>query len=1291
VRTNLFVLALLVAAALVVSVLMIPGTYELAWLRFREGEIDAARDGLERAVAQGRSSPGMLGTLAEIYLAEGEPERAIELVERVVAADPANLAARERLGRLYLDARRVADHLRNLEELHRLDPGSARTRELADLYRSLGRGAERRAMLARLAGLGAATPAERVELAERLARERRRDEAREALRPLLAAPSPPPPRDAILLAAALAADAGDAAGLGGPLADRLREAADPGLTTLVAATLADRGRPDLALVLAGPLAGEDPGLGRALARIEAAAGRPEDAIRRLADLRARAPGDAGLAADLVDLSLSAGRGAQAFATLLAADPGALRPALLARAVEAARLAGRRDVVDAVARAVPPARLAYEPLLAAWIAFARGGAPAAGALLDRLAAPGAVAAPDLPDLARLLVAAGRPADALAALRRIPAEGDPAFLGRLYLAAGAPAEGLARLDGVPAAPGSELAAVRAILAAAAGRDAPALDWLAGSPGDAEAVAELAEAALAGGAARAAVAATAILLERAPGDAARTRHARALVAAGRAADALSLLSAAGRGAPEVEAARVLAWRALGEAGRALDHLLSLAGEGALADPLLPDLAGLALERDRPGDALAALSGRGAAALASGALSAEAAAALVARAVALGDAPRALDFARSFPPDLLAARPRLAARLALARGDGAEARRWIEAADRGYLDPMARLDLARLRRDAGQGAAALADLASVARAGALPPGAPTELAALYLGLARAGEGAKALARLRADAPSAEADAAWARLAVAAGAAREVEDWLRSAPAAAGDAALLRDVYHGAADRKSWPLALAAASALDAREPGPASRALLAAARLATGRPDLAADLLERDAAAGLSPEADAVYVEALAAAKDVRRLVPHLLARLADPGLDRGRATALLYPLDEALERAGAAPATPSAAPVAARLARELDGGPGDRTAAEARRIRLAVLLRLAPDAALPRLAEAAARAPREHGDQYLAALDRLGRRDEARAFAARLALDPGTPAAEARGLGFRLLELGDKPAAERVFLRLSEGAAPGSPDVSQLLFLWGPRPTPDQVALIERRARAARGAERTAWLRLMVEGGAPARALAVLAEAPPAPGRDPDLVALWLDALALGGDAAGIEAVVRRETPAATSVQALRRLAAAAEAAGRPAAAAPAWDAVLARDPDDRAALAGSARAANLDRRRAKARLLYERLEALGGADAESLFQHAELLLAAREGDAARPRFQAALDRLAKPSDDRERALRALALHRLGRSEEAVAELRPVVRRLPRDASLRADLANVLLDIGRTAEARELLDLP
>jgi hypothetical protein len=187
-----------------------------------------------------------------------------------------------------------------------------------------------------------------------------------------------------------------------------------------------------------------------------------------------------------------------------------------------------------------------------------------------------------------------------------------------------------------------------------------------------------------------------------------------------------------------------------------------------------------------------------------------------------------------------------------------------------------------------------------------------------------------------------------------------------------------------------------------------------------------------------------------------------------------------------------------------------PSERNAA------VSILLELkAYPEVVPALRQLAEQNPVKWVAVYSEAAAAAGRRAELPAFWHETAMKPAVPADLRRQLAFRLLEVGDKPLGEQVFRVLAAAAPPQNPDVRMLLYIWGPRPSPDQLDWIEARARRASGAEKAEWMKTLVDRGAPGRAVAAYRASSPADAREPaaEAYATALEALgdraALAGD--------------------------------------------------------------------------------------------------------------------------------------------------------------------------------------
>ena len=332
------------------------------------------------------------------------------------------------------------------------------------------------------------------------------------------------------------------------------------------------------------------------------------------------------------------------------------------------------------------------------------------------------------------------------------------------------------------------------------------------------------------------------------------------------------------------------------------------------------------------------------------------------------------------------------------------------------------------------------------------------------------------------------------------------------------------------------------------------------------------------------------------------------------------------------------------------------------------------------------------------YEDALRKAGRREELLAFWRTRAARPDLPHSERRSVADRMLEAGQKELAEQVLLEMARHAPPESSDVSQILFLWGPRPAPAALDWLEARARASSGAARAAWLNHLTNAGAPRRAIAVMVGQEPPPRSAP--LDAYLNALVAAHDGAALSAVLDRAAGLENDPQRLRRFGRLALELGQNAAARKAYGKLLSVAPSDPEALRrlGVLTYSAADYSAAKGYLA--RYLSLGDGDYESNYYYGELLLREKGRGAAQTYYERALRQIerALPQIDRSpqtafavRVTRAQLLYRMGRGEESLAAFETLLGQRPRDKNLRADYAAILLDQGRREAAQRILSMP
>ena len=553
------------------------------------------------------------------------------------------------------------------------------------------------------------------------------------------------------------------------------------------------------------------------------------------------------------------------------------------------------------------------------------------------------------------------------------------------------------------------------------------------------------------------------------------------------------------------------------------------------------------------------------------------------------------------------------LAGADAAAAREWPVEEKADLADRWIRL---------GEWAPAFRLLAALVRSDELPEWALEDFVSVCLELHREGEGLPLLEDARRRRPTLAVQSCWAPLAARAGQERAVIAWLKGLPPGAPSDPTLQQLCDLAEAGSQTNLLLSAAQRLYERRRGNADLARWVEALVQAGRP---ADALPPARRLVLeNREIESAYLSAMEAASRAglpvgKELEAVCVRRLSEPGL----APAERQDLVGALVDAGR------------------------------------------HEVALPELRRLADTEGGEWEDALEAALRATGRREElCRRWSAQAErADLGDE--QRRALAYDLLDQEDKPAAERIFRRLAEKQPPGSPDVEELLYLWGPRPEPPQLDWLESRAGAAADAQEQArWLHVLADCGAAKRVADWVERKEPGRARNPSILAVYLDALGELEDAARLAAFLGRNLPGETNPENLRRYARAAWDAELSPAAAEAYRRILERTPDDREALKHQAQLSLQDSAYTEAGQYFARCLALGMQDAEVYFGLGELARHARDGKSAAEYYLRAERQLAgNPSPTfAERWLHARVLSRQGKDQDAKALLFKLVKERP-----------------------------
>ena len=318
----------------------------------------------------------------------------------------------------------------------------------------------------------------------------------------------------------------------------------------------------------------------------------------------------------------------------------------------------------------------------------------------------------------------------------------------------------------------------------------------------------------------------------------------------------------------------------------------------------------------------------------------------------------------------------------------------------------------------------------------------------------------------------------------------------------------------------------------------------------------------------------------------------------------------------------------------------------------------------------------------DRTAAEEDALTRSGDRAGLIALLRRQAAQPRVDRAALAERLLAAGDRAGAISTFQAAAATSPPNAPVAERLLYLMGPRPEAPALAWLVRRATTGLAQSQRAWLPVYAERDTPSAALALLARHPLNSQTDVLMTRLRL-ARAAGEDAAGNTALAALLDGRALSPVELRRIAAIAPP--RPPAA---LAAALARRRSD-AGLVGPQERLDLAWR------AWNRGDADGTATvlrpylndrpndvvALRLMGDAQAKLS---GDAAaRPWFARALAQTDSPS-----RAGAELLEKLGRRDDAISMVEALRTETPRDRSLVALHARLLIAQGQPGRARAVL---
>ena len=532
-----------------------------------------------------------------------------------------------------------------------------------------------------------------------------------------------------------------------------------------------------------------------------------------------------------------------------------------------------------------------------------------------------------------------------------------------------------------------------------------------------------------------------------------------------------------------------------------------------------------------------------------------------------------------------------------------------------------------------------------------------LYIDIRRYGDGLAFMEEHRKEESSQDVEDAWVKLLAANGREQEVIDWLTRNEANASEA-LLTDLYFLASDGGHKQLAQDTAQLLNGRINTPQTRNYLAYAYLRNGKFEEALALL-KDAGELTDDVVDSYLSALIAQAKRDpsyrEELAGFAQQQLASGHVSQRRKLALVYAL--------------------------IDGGRAD--------------------IAMPYIREYALRSGGDWATIYAENLDKMGKYEEARDFWLMAAKRPNISAEEKRSIAFALLDKGYNEDATGLFEELAANAKPGSKDVQQLLYVWGPRLNERQLEWVYARAQAAQDPlEHDDWLKVIMNASS-SDGVVKLAETYPASLNEPQVLDAYLRAQYEMRDEQALDELLGDMRENRYSPAVVRTYARFSRDYNMPNRAAEAYRQLLKQEDykDEEAmreiGLMAYGRADYSEAKKYLGNYLYQRKDNPSpDKDAYmAYFYYAETLRRDKQYEEAWKYYQATLDLLAKEekrdADMESKVQQSLVW--LGNIEGGMQGFRDAVAEHPADDVLRADYVSTLVETKRYDEARKVLKMP
>ncbi|HEU5046404.1 MAG TPA: tetratricopeptide repeat protein [Rickettsiales bacterium] len=358
---------------------------------------------------------------------------------------------------------------------------------------------------------------------------------------------------------------------------------------------------------------------------------------------------------------------------------------------------------------------------------------------------------------------------------------------------------------------------------------------------------------------------------------------------------------------------------------------------------------------------------------------------------------------------------------------------------------------------------------------------------------------------------------------------------------------------------------------------------------------------------------------------------------------------------------------------------------------------------DVAMPYIKDEALKSGGEWNTLYAELLDKRGRHDEARKFWL-AALRESSPR-EQEDIAYVLLDNGYKDDAEPVFAKLALNPTLNAKDhndvLAELLYIWGPRPEPDQMQWIEKRYQEASLQGKKYWASQIGNLGTEDYLIAFEERHPESITLSPEMAASYFDALADEGKMREKGAYFIANAKSTGNTDLLRKYAEVAQDRGFKRESRSAYETIVAIQPSDNSAVLDSGLStfdlADYTSTKRYLDTYIKRNESAGGNDPQAYvayFYYGEVTRRGGDLPSAQPYYLktlALMDSNHVQDAPDTMSIRAQSQLWAGQKAEGLRTVDAAVKQYPQNMEMREALVEALMEDHEYGKARALLKKP